>query len=104
MERGNFELSVNDETELLVNLLGLSRLIEFNIRSAFEVYAKSRNIKVDPNRKYGGVLKSLQKHSSGDDFHSCLVEPNISQTAWFIEIVIKLSGKRNRPTTVDHWR
>ena len=54
--------SINDELEILLNLMGLARLVEYNVRVAYEqIHQKAidRYLPNLKNSKYDTILKTL---------------------------------------------
>jgi hypothetical protein len=61
---------IEDETELLVTLFGLGRLVEVNVRIAWEIFALNEKIKDPAYRKYNDVLKCIEKHFQPESLHA----------------------------------
>lgn len=64
--------TIDDELELLVALMGLGRLIEFNIRAAWQAYASAEGLSDPTPAKYDDVLKLLKRNFAGEPFHFLL--------------------------------
>ena len=61
--------TIDDEVELLVALMGLGRLIEFNLRAAWQAFALTEGLGDDSPSAYDTVLKSLVKHFTNEPLH-----------------------------------
>jgi len=54
--------NVDDETDMLITLFGLGRLVEVNVRNAWEIFAINENIQDPAPKKYIDVLKQIEKN------------------------------------------
>ena len=63
--------SVDDETEILLVLLGLARLIEVNVRMAAQTFSAQEGLKekTQPTVNYKNVLKFIDKYFKNDPVH-----------------------------------
>lgn len=65
--------SGDEETDLLITLFGLGRLVELNVRAAWEMYAINEKTKeTSTPRLYGHVLKNMKVHFTGEPLHFLL--------------------------------
>ena len=53
--------TIEDEFEVLVALMGVGRLIEYNMRLAWQTYALAKNRKAPSPKEYEDVLSKIEK-------------------------------------------
>ena len=61
--------TIDDEVELLVPLMGLGRLIEINLRAAWQAFALAEGLGDDSPSAYDAVLKLLVKNFTNEPLH-----------------------------------